>query len=115
MLPHKTARGTEALKRLKVFEGIPPPYDRVKRQVAPEALRYLRLTPGRRYTVLGRLAKEVGWKYSEVVTRLEEKRKVRANAFYLRAKAIKQLRAKAESQTSGDLKSVNEAIAQFGH
>jgi ribosomal protein L13 len=29
MIPHKTKRGMEALNRLKVFEGIPPPYDRV--------------------------------------------------------------------------------------
>ena len=29
MLPHKTARGQAALERLKVFEGIPPPYDKV--------------------------------------------------------------------------------------
>ena len=29
MVPHKTKRGAEALKRLKVFEGIPPPHDRV--------------------------------------------------------------------------------------
>lgn len=30
MLPHKTARGTEALNRMKVFEGVPPPYDKVR-------------------------------------------------------------------------------------
>ncbi len=29
MLPHKLKRGAEALDRLKVFEGIPPPYDKV--------------------------------------------------------------------------------------
>jgi hypothetical protein len=29
MVPHKSARGAEALKRLKVFEGVPPPYDKV--------------------------------------------------------------------------------------
>ena len=29
MLPHKTAKGQAALERLKVFEGIPPPYDKV--------------------------------------------------------------------------------------
>jgi hypothetical protein len=30
MLPHKTARGQAALDRLKCFEGIPPPYDKVR-------------------------------------------------------------------------------------
>jgi large subunit ribosomal protein L13Ae len=33
MLPHKTPRGAIALGKLKVFEGIPAPYDTKKRQV----------------------------------------------------------------------------------
>jgi len=49
MVPHKTARGAAALERLKLFEGVPPPYDRKKRFVIPEALRVLRLKPGRKY------------------------------------------------------------------
>lgn len=49
MVPHKTARGAAALERLKLFEGVPPPYDRTKRMVVPEALRVLRLKPGRKY------------------------------------------------------------------
>ena len=28
MLPHKTKRGQAALERLKVLDGIPPPYDK---------------------------------------------------------------------------------------
>jgi len=27
MLPHKSARGAAALGKLKIFEGIPAPYD----------------------------------------------------------------------------------------
>ena len=49
MLPHKTARGAAALERLKLYEGVPPPYDRKKKMVVPEALRVLRLKPGRKY------------------------------------------------------------------
>jgi large subunit ribosomal protein L13Ae len=49
MTPHKTARGAAALERLKLFEGVPPPYDKKKRMVVPEALRVLRLKPGRKY------------------------------------------------------------------
>ena len=49
MTPHKTARGAAALERLKLFEGVPPPYDRKKKMVVPEALRVLRLKPGRKY------------------------------------------------------------------
>lgn len=69
MIPHKTARGTAAMERLKVFEGVPPPYDKKKRVVVPQALRVLRLRPGRKYCTVGRLSHEVGWKYQDVVSR----------------------------------------------
>src|SRR5436309_633299 len=69
MIPHKTARGAAAMERLKVFEGIPPPYDKKQRMVVPQALRILRLKPGRKYCTVGRLAHEVGWKYQDVVAR----------------------------------------------
>ena len=69
MVPHKTARGTAAMERLKVFEGVPPPYDKKKRVVVPQALRVLRLRPGRKYCTVGRLSHEFGWKYQDVVSR----------------------------------------------
>jgi hypothetical protein len=69
MIPHKTARGAAALDRLKTFEGIPPPYDKKKRVVVPQALRVLRLKPGRKYCTVGRLGHEFGWKYQDVVAR----------------------------------------------
>lgn len=43
MIPHKTKRGAAALARMKVFEGVPPPYDKVKRMVIPDALKYVLL------------------------------------------------------------------------
>jgi large subunit ribosomal protein L13Ae len=52
MVPHKITRGKEALARLKVFEGIPPPYDKQKRQVVPSALKVLRLNPSRKVNML---------------------------------------------------------------
>lgn len=69
MVPHKSARGAAAMERLKVFEGVPPPYDKKKRMVVPQALRILRLKPGRKYCTVGRLSHEVGWKYQDVVAR----------------------------------------------
>jgi len=69
MIPHKTARGAAALERLKVFEGVPPPYDKMKKMVVPQALRVLRLQPGRKYCTVGRLSHEVGWKYQDTVAR----------------------------------------------
>lgn len=71
MLPHKTDRGAKALERLKTFEGIPPPYDHKKRMVVPQALRVLRLKPGRKYCTVGRLGHEFGWKYKDVVERYD--------------------------------------------
>jgi hypothetical protein len=72
MIPHKTARGNAAMERLKTFEGIPPPYDKKKRVVVPQALRVLRLKPGRKYCTVGRLGHEFGWKYQDVVSRYVE-------------------------------------------
>lgn len=78
MIPHKTKRGKEALKRFKAFEGCPPPYDKRKRLVVPTAMRVMCLKPGRSFCHLGRLSHEVGWKYKDVVRALETKRKVKA-------------------------------------
>ena len=43
MLPHKLARGQDAMKRYRAYEGVPAPYDKRKRHVVPSALRVLRL------------------------------------------------------------------------
>ena len=86
MLPHKTQRGQNAMLRyvmrvcgwascfcivfpltffrLKCFEGIPAPYDTKKRVNCPQALRALRLKPGRKYCTVGSLASAIGWKHA---------------------------------------------------
>lgn len=113
MIPHKTPRGRAALERLKVFEGVPPPYDTTKRMVVPQALRVLRLKPGRKYCTVGRLSHEVGWKYQDVVVKLEEKRKVKSAAYYARKKAIaKQLR---EAQKTTKVEGVDDKLATLGY
>lgn len=84
MLPHKTARGAAAIQRIKLFEGVPPPYDKKKKMVVPNALRVLRLKPGRKFCTIKRLSHEVGWGYKDVVDRLEEKRITKAAAFHER-------------------------------
>ncbi|EDL22804.1 mCG23455, isoform CRA_c, partial [Mus musculus] len=88
MLPHKTKRGQAALERLKVLDGIPPPYDKKKRMVVPAALKVVRLKPTRKFAYLGRLAHEVGWKYQAVTATLEEKRKEKAKMHYRKKKQI---------------------------
>ena len=114
MLPHKTPRGALALAKLKVYEGVPPPFDHVKRVVVPSALRVLRLKPMRRFTNLGKLATEVGWTYSDVVNKLEAKRKVKAAAFYQRQKQLDKFRAKAVESTKAKVAKETTALQSLG-
>lgn len=115
MVPHKTARGAAALERLKVFEGVPTPYDRVKRVVVPDAMRVLRLKPGRKFTVMGDLSKEVGWKYKEVVEKLEEKRKVKNQVFFDAKTKAAHLKRKALVSCKEQLKEVAKTFEAFGY
>lgn len=132
MIPHKTARGAAAMERLKVFEGVPPPYDKVKRVVVPQALRVLRLKPGRKYCTVGRLSHEVGWKYQDVVARsvkleyrvrgigtdkiyrLEERRKVKGAAYYQRKKAARRQLSDAQKSAKVDDKTKKQ-LAELGY
>ncbi|KAF2433243.1 AMP dependent synthetase and ligase [Tothia fuscella] len=121
MIPHKTARGAAAMERLKTFEGIPPPYDHKKRMVVPQALRVLRLKPGRKYCTVGRLGHEFGWKYQDVVARLEERRKVKGAAYYERKKiarkqiseASKTAKATAIYHVTANGKILRRSYAEF--
>ena len=72
---------------------------KIKRVVVPQALRVLRLRPGRRFCSVGRLAHEVGWKYQDTIKALEQKRTVRAAAYHERKKALTKLANKATEQS----------------
>ena len=65
-----------------MFEGIPHPFDKMKRQVMPAALANLKVRPGRKSCRLGDLAESIGWKHNELLARLENKRKTKSEAFY---------------------------------
>lgn len=97
MLPHKSCRGAAAMERLKVFEGIPAPYDKTKRAVIPAALKVLRTNPSRKFTRLGDLSSEMGWRHDELIGRLENKRKEKSAVFYARHKALNKLKAQVLS------------------
>lgn len=112
MIRHKTPRGKAALERLSVFEGVPPPYDKKKRVVVPQALRVLRLQPGRKYTTVGRLSHEVGWQYQDVVARLEERRKAKSAAYHERKSALQRKIASAKAQVPAE---VSEKLAALGY
>ncbi|XP_021365548.1 60S ribosomal protein L13a-like [Mizuhopecten yessoensis] len=114
MLPHKLARGKEALSRLKVFEGVPAPYDKQKRMVVPSALKVLRIHPGRKFCDLNRLAHEVGWKYQTVIATLEARRKVKSKHFYQKKKEAAVLRAKATKNVASKIAPYQKVIEAYG-
>ena len=112
MLPHKSPRGKAALQRLKVFEGIPFPYDQKKRMVVPEALKVLRIKSHRNTCQLGELAAQIGWKRQTVVAELETKRKAKAQKYY-EAKQ-KKAEAKAKLADNANVKAVSAELQKFG-
>jgi len=112
MLPHKTSKGKAALQHLKVFEGIPSPYDQKKRMVVPEALKVLRMKAHRKFCVFGDLAQMAGWTRKELVATLEEKRKVKSEKFW----QVKSKKVEAKKKALGDksVGKVNAELAKFG-
>ena len=112
MLPHKTARGKAALQRLKVFEGIPFPYDTKKRMVVPQALKVLRIKSFRRTCEVGELMSMNGWKKKDTVEKLEEKRKTKSAKFY--ANKQKKIAKKAKQMADGKLGKINNELKQYG-
>lgn len=84
----------------------------MKRMVVPDALRVIRLAPGRPYSSIGRLAEEFGWRHSDTVARLEAKREARAKTYYSRKKAL--ARKKAAATAAADLSSVSN-LTQYGY
>jgi len=103
MMNHFKKRGQAALGRLKVFEGVPHPYDKQKKVVIPLAIRQLRLRPGRKWTRLGDLSAAVGWTHNAIIKRLENKRKVRAAAWYTTKKQLTILRQRAAATVDAKL------------
>lgn len=115
MIPHKTQRGKDALRRLKIYEGCPPPYDRRKRVVVPGAMRVMCLKPGRKYCHVGRLSHEVGWKYKAVVHTLENKRRVRAILEVQKRDKLKKLTKQAGQTVTKATAPYTAIINDFGY
>ncbi|OMJ66230.1 hypothetical protein SteCoe_37010 [Stentor coeruleus] len=113
MVPRKSPHGQAALARLKVFDGVPHPYDTKKKMVVPSALRVLKMSPQSQYCVLGDLAGTVGWKHQDLVKRLEEKRKQKAATWYQgkldKAKAKEQAFNKVKGTLGKDLKTIADS------
>jgi len=114
MVPHKTDRAKRALERLKVFEGIPHPFDRLKRVVVPGALRTTRLRPGRKYCRLGDLSAQVGWKHDALIQTLETKRKEKSATYYKNKLTFNKLKATAVKNVQSQLTDVNKELTTLG-
>merc|ERR1711907_914074 len=112
MTPHKTAKGKAALQHLKVFEGIPSPYDQKKRMVVPEALKVVRMKSHRNFCVFGDLAQMAGWTKKERVATLEEKRKVKSEKYFQMKK--KKIAAKKKAVDDKSVAKVNAELKSFG-
>merc|ERR1712096_440698 len=106
MLPHKLKRGAEALDRLKVFDGMPAPYDKQKRMVVPSCMKVVKLKPHRKYAPISRLAHEVGWKYKGIIDAMEVKRKAKSAQYF----QAKQKRAAVRKQA---ITNVQDKIADL--
>ncbi|CAG9830400.1 unnamed protein product [Diabrotica balteata] len=115
MLPHRSERGKQALRRLKAYEGIPAPYDRRKRVVVPGALRVICLKPGRKFCHVGRLSHEVGWKYQYVVRTLKSKRKVKAVLAIRKRDKLKKLTQQASEKVAKQTKPFTSLINIYGY
>ncbi|KAH8741522.1 60S ribosomal protein L13a [Cryptosporidium ryanae] len=116
MIPHKTSRGAAALARLTTLDGCPAPFDKVKRVVVPASLRVLRLKPQRRYTDLGTLSSLVGYNKSKTINALEDKRKERSHAFFLKKvakdKAFRSAQKSVFSKLSREEQEILRAVGQ---
>ena len=115
MVPHKTKRGAAAFERFKAYEGIPPPYDKVKRAVVPEALKVLRLAAGHKYCVLADLSHQVGWKHKATVEALEAKRQASASEYWAKKKEANAKFAAAKEAANAQLGDLAPLIAATGY
>jgi large subunit ribosomal protein L13Ae len=71
------------------------------------------MRPDRKFCVLGELAKEVGWGYTDLVKRLETQRKVKEQAYYVQKKA--EISTKAKAVAKADLSAVLPVLSKFGY
>ena len=113
MLPHKTPKGAEALGRLKIFEGVPAPYDTKKREVVPDALRAVKLSYARKFCKLGDLSSQVGWGKRDLIEDLESKRKARASVWH--KKRIEQANNVRKSLNLKEIDKVRAELATYGY
>ena len=82
MIPHKTFKGSDALMRLKLYDGIPRSLIKVKKFIIPYALRNIRLAPGRKFAILGEILEDIGWTRKKDLEEKNEKLKTLGKQFW---------------------------------
>ena len=97
---------------MKVFDGVPAPYDCKKKKVVPEALKVLRMQNHRKFCKLGDLCTKVGWKMQGLIETLEEKRKTRAKNFY--QKKLNKTNLKRRAENLPEVKGLRTQLAEYG-
>lgn len=107
----KTTRGQVTLDRLKVFDGISPPCNKKKWRVVPTALKDVRLKSTWKFVYIGRLAREIGWKYQAVTATLE-KRKEKAKVHHRKRKQLMRLQAEKNMEKKTDR--CTEVLKSYG-
>merc|ERR1711935_301299 len=114
MVRHNTARGTAALDRLRVYEGIPAPFSHKKRRMVPQAMRACRLANGRKWCRMGDLCASVGCIKQALITTLEAKRSERAGLWFQRRLKL-QKKVQAEANKNADVKKLKAELAKLGY
>ncbi|XP_034432953.1 60S ribosomal protein L13a-like [Hippoglossus hippoglossus] len=103
-------RGQAALEKLKVFDSIPPPYDKRKRMIVPAALKIVRLKPTRKYALLGRLAHESAGSTRPSQPPWRRKRRL----CYCKKKTLVKLTKVAEKNVEGKIAAYTALLKQYG-
>ena len=115
MIPHPEPSAASEQSKSQEYAGEPPPSHRNKKGVIPDALRVLRLKPGRKYATLKRISSEVGWKYQDIVDKLEAKRVVKQQGVHERQASATKQRAAAATSAASQLEPINKQLEAYGY
>ncbi|KAL7696230.1 60S ribosomal protein L13a [Lotmaria passim] len=117
MLPRYTKRGMKALNSLVAYEGVPANVVRTGgRVVIPRAQRHACYRSERPYTILGNMCKHVGWKYSDVVAKLEKARVEKAARHHKKQAKLRDAWKAARKEALGKMPKHNvEVLKKFGY
>lgn len=114
MVPYKTTRGASAMARLKVFEGIPKQFN-VKDCVSiPCAQREAAIPKIKKAFVLGKLAKEFGWKHYDALKK-DEKKRIEAEKEKDKELEKQKEKERALVKTNKELLEIEKTLETFGY